>query len=598
MYQDMETSKRTHTCGILRGKNVGEKVVLVGWVHRRRDLGGLIFINLRDRTGMIQVVFDKEVCEEAFEIASTVRNEYVVSVEGEVTLREEGQINHGIATGEIEIKGEKIEILDSAHTPPIYIEDDDKVSEDIRLKYRYLDLRKPKMQQNLIVRHKITKVIRDYLDQRGFIEIETPVLTKPTPEGARDYLVPSRVQKGKWFALPQSPQLFKQILMVSGMDRYFQIVKCFRDEDLRADRQPEFTQIDMELSFVNQEDIIKINEGLIREVFKKIIGYDISSSIPRMTYQEAMERFGSDKPDIRFGLELKDLTEIVKNSEFKVFSNAVREGGQVRAINAKGCGKKFSRKEIDSLGEFVKLYKAKGLAWINITENSVKSPIVKFLKNQELQDILSTMEAEIGDLILIVADQNEKIVYNTLGQLRLELSRKLKLTKNDSFALLWITEFPLLEYSEEEGRYVATHHPFTSPMDEDISLLEDHPEKVRAKAYDLVVNGVELGGGSIRIHNRDLQEKMFKALGFSKEQAWEQFGFLLEAFQYGTPPHGGIAFGLDRLTMLLTQTDNIKDVIAFPKTQNHSCLMTNAPAIAENQQLEELGIRIIKERQK
>ncbi len=592
MYQNMETSKRTHTCGILRKENVDQKVVLTGWVQRRRDLGGLIFINLRDRSGMIQVVFDKEVNEEAFEIASTVRNEFVLSIVGIVTLREGEQINPNIATGEIEIKGQKIEILDSAHTPPIYIEDDDKVSEDIRLKYRYLDLRKPKMQQRLITRHKITKVVRDYLDQRGFIEIETPILTKPTPEGARDYLVPSRVQKGKFFALPQSPQLFKQILMVAGMDRYFQIVKCFRDEDLRVDRQPEFTQIDMELSFVNQEDIMKLNEGLIVEVFRKITGYKIPTPIPRMTYQEAMDRFGSDKPDIRFDFELKNLTKIVQNSEFKVFSNAVKEGGQVRAINAKGCGAKFSRKEIDSLGEFVKLYKAKGLAWINVIEDSVKSPIAKFLKDQELQKILNTMEAETGDLILIVADQSEKVVYNALGQLRLKLSKKLNLTKNDDFAFLWITEFPLLEYSEEEGRYVAMHHPFTSPMDEDISLLEDHPENVRAKAYDLVVNGVELGGGSIRIHNRDLQEKMFKALGFTKEQAWNQFGFLLEAFQYGTPPHGGIAFGLDRLTMLLTKTDNIKDVIAFPKTQNHSCLMTDAPSTAENGQLEELGINI------
>lgn len=592
MYQNMETSKRTHTCGILRKENVDQKVVLTGWVQRRRDLGGLIFINLRDRSGMIQVVFDKEVNEEAFEIASTVRNEFVLSIVGIVTLREGEQINPNIATGEIEIKGQKIEILDSAHTPPIYIEDDDKVSEDIRLKYRYLDLRKPKMQQRLITRHKITKVVRDYLDQRGFIEIETPILTKPTPEGARDYLVPSRVQKGKFFALPQSPQLFKQILMVAGMDRYFQIVKCFRDEDLRVDRQPEFTQIDMELSFVNQEDIMKLNEGLIVEVFRKITGYKIPTPIPRMTYQEAMDHFGSDKPDIRFDFELKNLTKIVQNSEFKVFSNAVKEGGQVRAINAKGCGAKFSRKEIDSLGEFVKLYKAKGLAWINVIEDSVKSPIAKFLKDQELQKILNTMEAETGDLILIVADQSEKVVYNALGQLRLKLSKKLNLTKNDDFAFLWITEFPLLEYSEEEGRYVAMHHPFTSPMDEDISLLEDHPENVRAKAYDLVVNGVELGGGSIRIHNRDLQEKMFKALGFTKEQAWNQFGFLLEAFQYGTPPHGGIAFGLDRLTMLLTKTDNIKDVIAFPKTQNHSCLMTDAPSTAENGQLEELGINI------
>lgn len=591
MYKNMETSKRTHTCGTLGTKNIGNTVQVTGWVQRRRDLGGLIFVNLRDRSGIVQVVFDKDINENAFEKASDIRNEFVLSIKGKITPREEGQNNDNIPTGYIEIKAEQLDILNNAKTPPIYIEDEDSISENLRLKYRYLDLRKPKMQNILMVRHKVSKTIRDYLDQRGFIEIETPILTKPTPEGARDYLVPSRVQKGRFFALPQSPQLFKQILMVSGMDRYFQIVKCFRDEDLRADRQPEFTQIDIEMSFVNEEDIININEGLIAEVFKKIKGYDISTPIQRMTYQEAMDRFGSDKPDIRFGFELKDLTKIVANSNFKVFSNAVKNNGSVRAINARGCGEKFSRREIDALGEFVKLYKAKGLAWINVKEGSIKSPISKFLNESELENIVKTMEAKAGDLILIVVDQTE-IVYDALGQLRLELSRKLQLTNNNEFKFLWITEFPLLEFDNEEKRYTAMHHPFTSPLEDDIDILEIDPGKVRAKAYDLVVNGVELGGGSIRIHSSELQEKMFNLLGFSKDKAWEQFGFLLEAFKYGTPPHGGIAFGLDRLVMILTNTENIKDVIAFPKTQNHSCLMTEAPSIAEDERLEELGINI------
>ena len=589
MYKEMETTKRSHTCGTLRIKDVGETVKLSGWVQRRRDLGGLIFVNLRDRSGIIQVVFDKDINEEAFNLAHNIRNEFVLTIKGNVTYREKGQSNDSIPTGDIEIKAGYLEILNTSKTPPIYIEDDDILAESIRLKYRYLDLRKPRMQNILMVRHKVTKLIRDYLDQRGFVEIETPILTKPTPEGARDFMVPSRVQKGNFFALPQSPQLFKQILMVSGMDRYYQIVKCFRDEDLRADRQPEFTQVDIELSFVNQEDVMNINEGMIVEIFRKIKGYDISRPIKRMTYKEAMERFGSDKPDIRFGLELKDLSKVVANSEFKVFSNAINSGGSVRAINAKGCGEKFSRREIDALGEFVKLYNAKGLAWINIKEDSVKSPISKFLKEKEMDDIIEVVDGQAGDLILIVADKSQ-IVYDALGQLRLELSRKLQLTNNDEFKFLWVTEFPLLEFDEEEKRYTAMHHPFTSPIDEDISILETHPDNVRAKAYDLVVNGVELGGGSIRIHNSELQEKMFNVLGFSNSEAWEKVGFLLEAFKYGTPPHGGIAFGLDRLIMILTNTENIKDVIAFPKTQNHSCLMTDAPSIAEAERLEELGI--------
>ncbi|HHT51144.1 MAG TPA: aspartate--tRNA ligase [Eubacteriaceae bacterium] len=591
MYKGMKTSKRSHTCGTLGLKNIGESVKLSGWVQRRRDLGGLIFVNLRDRSGIIQVVFDRDINEEAFNLAHEIRNEFVLTIRGVVTHREKGQCNDSIPTGHIEIKAEHLEILNTAKTPPIYIDDDDVLDESIRLKYRYLDLRKPKMQNILMIRHKATKIIRDYLDQRGFVEIETPILTKPTPEGARDFMVPSRVQKGSFFALPQSPQLFKQILMVSGMDRYYQIVKCFRDEDLRADRQPEFTQIDIEMSFINEEDIMYINERMIVEIFKKIKGYDIPLPIERMTYKEAMDRFGTDKPDTRFGFELKDLTNIVTNCEFNVFSNAVNSGGSVRAINAKGCGEKFSRREIDALGEFVKQYKAKGLAWINIKDDSIKSPISKFLSEKELTDIIEIMDGQPGDLIFIVADKTQ-IVYDALGQLRLELSKKLQLTNNNEYKFLWITEFPLLEFDNEEKRYTAMHHPFTSPIDEDISILESHPDGVRAKAYDLVVNGVELGGGSIRIHNSELQEKMFNVLGFSRDKAWEKFGFLLEAFKYGTPPHGGIAFGLDRLIMILTNTDNIKDVIAFPKTQNHSCLMTEAPSIAEEERLEELGILV------
>lgn len=597
MDKKMETSKRSHTCGEIRENFIGKKVVLSGWVQKRRDLGGLIFIDLRDRSGVVQLVFGKEINEQAFEKASTIRNEYVINIKGTVTGRQPEQVNEKLKTGHIEIMGDELEILSKAETPPIYIENESKVSENIRLKYRYLDLRKPKMLNKLMIRHRATKIVRDFLDANGFLEIETPILTKPTPEGARDYLVPSRVQKGKFFALPQSPQLFKQILMVAGMDRYFQIVKCFRDEDLRADRQPEFTQIDMEMSFVNEEDIIKLNEELISKVFEEILGITIPNPIERMTYQEAMERFGSDKPDLRFALELKDLTEIVNQSDFKVFSTTVKNGGHVRAINAKEGGKKFSRREIDALGEFVKTYKAKGLAWINITEEGIKSPIAKFLSDIELNNIVKQMDAEVGDLILIVADKPQ-IVYDALGQLRLELAKKLQLNRDNQYKFLWVTEFPLLEFDEEEKRFVAKHHPFTSPMEEDIPMLETSPENVRARAYDLVLNGVELGGGSIRIHDSQLQEKMFSVLGFSTEQAWEQFGFLLEAFKYGTPPHGGIAFGLDRLIMLLTNTDNIRDVIAFPKTQNHSCLMTEAPTIAEKDRMEELGIGIEKTRNK
>ncbi len=582
--------KRTHMCGQLGLANVGEAVSVTGWVQRTRDLGGLIFIQLRDRSGIVQAVVNKDVTEELFELAGKVRGEYVLAVSGEVIKRAESAINPKMSTGYIELAVKELEVISKAETPPIYIEDDLNASETLRLKYRYLDLRRPVMQKVFITRHKVAKVVRDFMDENGFLEVETPMLTKTTPEGARDYLVPSRVQPGNFFALPQSPQLFKQILMVSGFDKYFQIVKCFRDEDLRADRQPEFTQIDLEMSFVDKEDVMELNERLLQRVFKEVLDYDIQLPVPKMTYKEAMERYGSDKPDTRFGLELKDIGDIVKTSEFKVFADTIANGGLIKAINAEGCSDKLSRKEIDSLGEFVKTYRAKGLAWINLSAEGVKSPIAKFLKEEELNAIIDRVGGKTGDIIFIVAD-SPKVAYDSLGQLRLELARRLELIDKSKYNLLWVTEFPLLDYDEEENRYVAMHHPFTSPMDEDIQLLDTDPKSVRAKAYDIVLNGYELGGGSIRIHNSELQEKMFGLLGFSKEQAWGKFGFLLEAFKYGTPPHGGLAFGLDRIIMLLTGTDNIKDVVAFPKTQTASCLMTNAPSPADEKQLNELNIK-------
>jgi len=581
-------------CGELSLNNLGEEVSLTGWVQKSRDLGGLLFIDLRDRTGILQVVFNKDIDPQLFEIAQKVRGEYVIHVSGKIGARAENAINKRMKTGYIEVLANDLTIISKAETPPIYIEDDLNVSENLRLKYRYLDLRRPVMQNIFFVRHRVNKLIRDYFDKNGFIEVETPVLTKTTPEGARDYLVPSRVQPGKFYALPQSPQLFKQILMVSGFDKYYQIVKCFRDEDLRADRQPEFTQLDMEMSFVDADDVMNIIEGLMKDVFISIKNQDISLPLPRMTYKEAMERYGSDKPDVRFGLELKDLSDILKDSEFKVFSDALKNGGCVKAINAEGCGGKLSRKEIDALGEFVKTYRAKGLAWMNFTEEGLKSPIAKFLKEEEISSIIERMNAKTGDIIFIVAD-NKKVVYDSLGQLRLELARKFNLIDENKIGLLWVTEFPLLEYDEEEKRYVAMHHPFTSPMDEDIELLDTEPLNVRAKAYDIVLNGYELGGGSIRIHDSEIQQKMFNLLGFSKEEAWKKFGFLLEAFKYGTPPHGGLAIGMDRLIMLLTGTDNIRDVIAFPKTQSASCLMTDAPSIADEKQLAELKLKFEKE---
>lgn len=581
---------RSHRCGELGVDNIGERVTVMGWAQKRRDLGGVIFVDLRDRSGILQIVFNSAIDPQLFEKAESIRNEYVLAVIGEVVKRDPETVNPKIKTGEIEVTVKELRILSKAETPPFYIEEGSDVNEITRLKYRYLDLRRPDMQRNIVLRHRVAKIARDYFDGKGFLEIETPMLTKSTPEGARDYLVPSRVHPGKFFALPQSPQLFKQLLMVSGFDRYMQIVKCFRDEDLRADRQPEFTQIDLEMSFVNVEDVLEVNEGFIKKAFKEALGIDVETPFQRLPYQEAMDRFGSDKPDVRFGLELVNISDLVENCGFQVFSGAVKNGGSVRAVNAKGCGALFSRREIDSLVDFVKIYKAKGMAWIVVEENELKSAITKFFNEDEIKAILDRVQAEPGDLICFIADKNE-VVYDALGQLRLELARRLDLLNKDEYKFLWVTEFPLLEYDEEEKRWAAKHHPFTSPMDEDIGLLESNPGKVRAKAYDIILNGVEVGGGSIRIHMQDLQEKVFGLLGFTQEQAWERFGFLLEAFKYGTPPHGGLAFGLDRFVMLMAGESSVRDVIAFPKIQNASDPMTNAPDFVEPKQLRELNIR-------
>ncbi|BDC02567.1 TPA: aspartate--tRNA ligase [Clostridium perfringens] len=583
--------KRNIMCGDARESHIGQKVTVMGWVQRNRNLGGLQFIDLRDREGILQVVFNDDLGEEILEKAKSIRPEYCIAVTGEIVKRE--SVNPNMPTGMVELKAEELKILSESDTPPIYIKEDLDAAESIRLKYRYLDLRRPDMQNIFKIRHKTTKAIRDYLDQNGFLEMETPILTKSTPEGARDYLVPSRNYPGMFYALPQSPQLFKQLLMVSGFDRYFQIVKCFRDEDLRANRQPEFTQVDLEMSFVEQDDVMALNEGLIKHVFKEVLGVDVKTPIKRMTFKDAMEKYGSDKPDLRFGMEITNLSDIVKECGFKVFTDAVANGGSVRGLCLEG-GASIGRKDIDRLGEFVKTFKAKGLAWIQLKEEGVKSPIAKFFQEEELNKIIETMGAKTGDLILIVADKNS-VVLKALGELRLELSRKFDLVKDKSeFNFTWITEFDLLEYDEEEGRYFAAHHPFTMPMDEDIKYLDTDPGRVRAKAYDLVLNGEELGGGSIRIHDTKLQEKMFEVLGFTQESAWERFGFLLEAFKFGPPPHGGLAFGLDRMIMFLAGTENIKDVITFPKNQNAFCYLTEAPNIVDEEQLKELGIETIK----
>jgi len=582
--------QRTHQCGTLNLNHVNEEVVLSGWVQKRRDLGRLIFIDLRDRSGLVQLVLNPEISEEAHRLGDQLRSEYVVAVKGKVIKRSEDTINSKIATGEIEVEVNQVQLLNTAKTPPFMIQDDLDIDETVRLKYRYLDLRREEMKQVFILRHKISAYIRNFLDKHGFLDIETPMLTKSTPEGARDYLVASRKHPGHFFALPQSPQLFKQLLMVSGFERYYQITRCFRDEDLRADRQPEFTQVDIEMSFMPLQEFQDLMEEMMAGLLKETIGYEIERPFLRMTYQEAMDRYGSDKPDLRFGLELKDVSDIVKNSEFKVFRHAIEQGGQVKGINAKGCAG-YSRKEIDELTKYVAKFGAKGLAWIAVKEDEVKGSIVKFFAEDELKQLQERFEAEPGDLLLFVAD-SKKIVADALGNLRLKLGKDLDLIPKDTFKFLWITDFPLLSYDPEEQRYVAEHHPFTMPKSEDIELLETDPVKVRAQAYDMVLNGYELGGGSMRIYKQDIQEKMFNALGFTKEEAWEKFGFLLEAFEYGTPPHGGIAFGLDRLVMILAKRNNLRDTIAFPKTANANCLLTGAPTLVDDKQLMELHLEI------
>lgn len=582
---------RTYFCGEVTEKAIGEKVSLKGWVQKRRDLGGLIFVDLRDRTGIVQVVFNPEVSPEALAAAEKIRNEFVLDIEGEVIAREEGTINENLKTGSIEIKAEKVTIINEAKTPPFVIDDKADVSEDVRLKYRYLDLRRPIMFDTFKMRHQVTKAMRDYLDSEGFLDVETPILTKSTPEGARDYLVPSRVHPGEFYALPQSPQIFKQLLMVGGFERYYQIARCFRDEDLRADRQPEFTQVDIEMSFMSQEEIIGLMENMMKKVMKEVKGQDVQLPFPRMTYQEAMDRFGSDKPDTRFGMELTDLSEIVKESSFKVFAGAVASGGQVKAINVKNGAGKYSRKDIDALTEFAAVYGAKGLAWLKAEEDGLKGPIAKFVTEDEQKAFYAALSVEPGDLLLFVADK-KNVVADALGALRLKLGKELDLIDQSKFNFLWVTDWPLLEYDEEEGRYYAAHHPFTMPAREDLDLLDKDPAQVRAQAYDLVLNGYELGGGSLRIFERDVQEKMFSVLGFSKEEAVEQFGFLLEAFEYGTPPHGGIALGLDRLVMLLAGRTNLRDTIAFPKTASASCVLTEAPGEVSQSQLNDLHLAL------
>ena len=587
----MKGLHRTHRCTEVSNKLIDENVTVMGWVQKRRNLGSLIFIDLRDRSGLLQVVFDEpQIGTEGFNKAGALRSEFVIAVEGVVKKRE-AAINENLKTGDIEIIAKSLRILSEAETPPFPIEEGINTKDELRLKHRYLDLRRPDLQSNLILRSKVCNIVRSFLCDEGFIEIETPILQKSTPEGARDYLVPSRIHPGEFYALPQSPQLFKQLLMCSGFDRYFQIAKCFRDEDLRADRQPEFTQIDMELSFVDMEDVLDVNERLIAKVFKEALDVDVQLPLKRMPWQEAMDRFGSDKPDIRFGMELTDVTEVVKGCGFGVFTGAIENGGSVRGINVSGQGS-MSRKKIDKLVEYAKGCGAKGLAYLCVNEDGTyKSSFAKFMKEEELDNLVNAMEGKPGDLLLFAADSN-KIVWEVLGSLRCELGKELGLIPEDEFAFLWITDFPLFEYSEEQGRYVAMHHPFTMPYEEDIDYIVSDPGKVRAQAYDIVLNGCELGGGSIRIHREDVQEKMFEALGFTNEEAHDRFGFLLDAFSFGVPPHAGLAYGLDRMIMLMTKADSIRDVIAFPKVKDASCLMTNAPSSVDETQLEELCLRI------
>lgn len=593
MAESMKGLKRTCRCAELSEQNIGDTVTVMGWVQKQRNKGGIIFVDLRDRSGILQLIFEEsEIGSEGFAKAEKLRSEFVVAVTGEVTARS-GAVNDKLATGKIEVRAKAIRVLSESETPPFPIEADSKTKEDIRLKYRYLDLRRPDLQRNLIMRSRVATLIRQFLADEGFLEIETPMLTKSTPEGARDYLVPSRVHPGNFYALPQSPQLFKQLLMCSGYDRYFQIARCFRDEDLRADRQPEFTQVDMELSFVDEDDVMDVNERLLQKIFKEVLDVDVELPIQRMTWQEAMDRFGSDKPDLRFGMELHDVSEVVKGCGFGVFTGALENGGSVRGINAKGQGA-MPRKKIDALVKFAKDFGVKGLAYLCINEDGTyKSSFAKFMTEEELDALVKAMDGEAGDLLLFAADKN-KIVWDVLGNLRLEIARNLDLLDKNVYKFLWVTEFPEFEYSEEQGRYVAMHHPFTMPMEEDIPLLKTNPEKVRARAYDIVLNGTELGGGSIRIHQDDVQETMFEALGFTKEKANEQFGFLINAFKYGVPPHAGLAYGLDRLIMLMAKQDSIRDVIAFPKVKDASCLMTDAPNAVDDKQLQELCLDVVK----
>ena len=594
MAESMLGLKRSHRCTEVTTANIGQEVTVMGWVQKSRNKGGIIFVDLRDRSGILQIIFEESDCgAESFAKAEKLRSEYVIAVTGRVEARS-GAVNENLATGAIEVRANSLRILSESETPPFPIEENSKTKEELRLKYRFLDLRRPDMQRNLLLRSKIAILTRQFLAEEGFLEIETPTLIKSTPEGARDYLVPSRVHPGSFYALPQSPQLFKQLLMCSGYDRYFQLARCYRDEDLRADRQPEFTQIDMELSFVDVDDVIDVNERLLHKLFKEILNVEIPQPIPRMTWQEAMDRFGSDKPDLRFGMELKNVSDVVKDCEFVVFKGALENGGTVRGINAEGQGH-MPRKKIDALVEFAKGYGAKGLAYVAIQEDgSYKSSFAKFMTEEQMAALISAMDGKPGDLLLFAADKN-KVVWDVLGNLRLEIARQLDLLKKDDYKFLWVTEFPLLEYSEEQGRFVAMHHPFTMPMDEDWHLIDSNPGAVRAKAYDIVLNGTAIGGGSVRIHQSDIQSKMFEVLGFTPEKAQEQFGFLLEAFKYGVPPHAGLAYGLDRVVMLMGGCDSIREVIAFPKVKDASCLMTEAPTPVDPKQLEELGIEVCEE---